>query len=389
LVLAPAAASEVRRIAEKIGTAIAGPVAADIDKLARFPTESIAALRAERLLTVGAPPELGGLGLGVSALADVAQVLAQSCASTAMIWAMHQIQLACLVRHGQGVPFFDAYLRQAVQDQLLIASVTSEVGVGGDIRSSIASIEHDAAGLRLTKHGATISYGANADAYLVTVRRASDAAAGEQVLVLVKRSEALLEQTGEWDSLGMRGTCSPSFRLTGMFGGEQVLPVPFADICGPTMVPFSHILWSACWLGIATDAVRRAREFVKSRAVRAAAPVSSDHRLADMATLLQQMRATIAHSARRYDQLLETYSEKAFSNLGLAIEMNELKLAASDLVVRIVSLALSICGMAGYQATGPYSVARNLRDAYSAICMISNERLREANAAMLLLHKES
>jgi acyl-CoA dehydrogenase len=73
--------------------------------------------------------------------------------------------------------------------------------------------------------------------------------------------------------------------------------------------------------------------------------------------------------------------------LGLAIRMNQLKLSASDLVVHIVGEALAICGMAGYQNEGSYAVGRHLRDAYSARCMVSNERLREANAGMLLLFK--
>jgi acyl-CoA dehydrogenase len=380
----PVAAADARRIAEEIGTSVVAPHAADVDKQARFPSESIAALRAAGLLTAGVPLELGGSGLGISALADIARALGRSCASTGMIWAMHQIQMACLARYGAGTPFFDAYVRQAVEEQLLVASVTSEVGVGGDIRTSIAAVEHDAAGWRLTKHGATISYAAHADAFLVTARRAPDAAASDQVLVLVRRSDVLLEQTGDWDSLGMRGTCSPPCRMTGVFGGEQVLPAPFADICSQTMVPFSHILWSACWLGIATDAVRRARLFAKARAVAG----NGDRRLADAASLLQQLRASVAQSARAYERILETSGDSAQSSLGLAVEMNQLKLAASELVVTIVSQALSICGMAGYQANGPYSVARNLRDAYSAGCMISNERLREANAVMLLLHSE-
>ena len=46
----------------------------------------------------------------------------------------------------------------------------------------------------------------------------------------------------------------------------QILPVPFADISAQTMLPVSHLLWSALWLGIATDAVARARAFVRAEA---------------------------------------------------------------------------------------------------------------------------
>jgi acyl-CoA dehydrogenase len=381
------ATSDALRAAERIATSVAASFAADVDRDARFPTEAIQALREARLLGATVPVCLGGLGLGVPALAEIAQTLAQGCAATAMVWAMHQIQLACIVRHGAGAPFFSAYLREAVERQLLIASITSEVGVGGDIRTSIASVEPAGEQCQLNKHGATISYGASADAFLATARRCPEAPGDDQVLILLQRPSVVLEQTGTWDTLGMRGTCSPAFRATGQFPSHQILPAPFADICAQTMVPFSHILWSACWLGIATDAVQRARAYLRARARREPARTGGDHRLAVAASLLQQMRANVFQTASRYADSLDEVNSAALSTLGMAIEMNQLKLATSEIVVDIVSQALAICGMQGYQTDGPYSVARHLRDAYSAACMIGNERLREANASMLLLQK--
>src|SRR5207247_2496565 len=131
------------------------------------------------------------------------------------------------------------------------------------------------------------------------------------------------------------------FRVSATARAEQILPVPFADICAQTMVPFSHVLWSACWLGIATDAVRRARLYVRARV---GSGSGADRRLADAVAMLHQMQATVFHTARTFDDV----KDEERSALGLAITMNELKLIASDLVVRIVSLALSICGIGGY-----------------------------------------
>jgi acyl-CoA dehydrogenase len=381
------AGAAARRAAERIGVGVAAPAADDVDRRARFPAEAVAALRAEGLLGAAAPRAFGGLGLNLRELADVAQLLAQGCASTAMVWAMHQIQVACLARHGLGAPFFEAYLREVAERQPLIASVTSEVGVGGDIRTSIAAVEQHGGAYRLEKHGATVSYGAQADAFLVTARARPQAAGSDQVFVLLRRDGAALEQTGAWDTLGMRGTCSPAFRIAATLAPEQVLPVPFAEICARTLVPVSHVLWSACWLGIATDAVRRAGRSVRDRARRAAGAPGGDPRLADAAGLLQQLRAGIQLAAGAYDGLRAAGDDDGLSGLGFAIEMNQLKVASSELVVQIVGQALAICGMAGYAAGGPHSVGRHLRDAYSAGCMISNERLRLASATMLLAHK--
>jgi acyl-CoA dehydrogenase len=312
---------------------------------------------------------------------------------------MHQIQIACIARHGLHSPQVTKMLRDVATRQLLIASVTSEVGTGGDIRTSIAAIESDGDECRLEKHGSTVSYGEHADAFLVTARRAPDASPGDQVLVLLSRQATSIERTGPWDTLGMRGTCSPSLRVRSEFSPDQILPVSFGDICAETMVPISHLLWSACWLGIATDANRRARRYVRSRArsslgAATGVPPATDPRLADAAMLLQVMRAGLDRYTRQYDARLCTSGSDgrngdapsaAFREM---IEVNALKISSSELVVQIVALALSICGMAGYRADGPYSVERHLRDAYSASCMIGNERLRTANAVLTLTQRD-
>ena len=77
-----------------------------------------------------------------------------------------------------------------------------------------------------------------------------------------------LEQTGTWDPLGMRGTCSPGYVVRAEFPAEQVLARRSRQIAPESMVPVSHILWSHLWLGIATDAFDRARAFVRASAKR-------------------------------------------------------------------------------------------------------------------------
>jgi len=41
--------------------------------------------------------------------------------------------------------------------------------------------------------------------------------------VLVRKAEYTLEKKGQWDALGMRGTCSPPFKMTSEGQGDQVL----------------------------------------------------------------------------------------------------------------------------------------------------------------------
>src|SRR5450755_3893664 len=70
-----------------------------VDRLARFPTEAIDAARAERLLSLLVPVDCGGEGASVSDVVDVCYALGRACASSGMVFAMHQIMVAILVRH--------------------------------------------------------------------------------------------------------------------------------------------------------------------------------------------------------------------------------------------------------------------------------------------------
>jgi acyl-CoA dehydrogenase len=62
----------------------------DVDREARFPQKAFDAVRQERLLGVQIPTEFGGDGALISDITDMCYTLGRACASTAMIFAMHQ-----------------------------------------------------------------------------------------------------------------------------------------------------------------------------------------------------------------------------------------------------------------------------------------------------------
>jgi acyl-CoA dehydrogenase len=377
--------------ARRIAAAVVGPAADAVDRDARFPHEALAALREERMLGAFVPRELGGPGATIGELAATCEVLGRACASTAMIYAMHQIEVACLVRHGLTSTFFRDYLSELVRREWLIASATSEIGVGGDLRRSICAVEADVDSgsprIRVTKRAPVISYGEEADDILLTARRSPDATPADQVLVLVRRDDMRLTRTGEWHTLGMRGTRSLGFTLEASGCPDQVLPAPFAEVASQTMLPVSHVLWTSLWLGVATDAVGRARAFVRTEARRTPGTVPpSAFRLAETVAELSTMRATVHGGLRDFEQHQDDCD--ALAGLGFAIRMNNLKTSAARLAPEIVGRALGVCGISGYRSDSPFAVGRHLRDAHGAALMISNDRVLSANAAMLLLHKE-
>ena len=70
------------------------------------------------------PRLLGGAGCGLAELSQLCSTLAHGCGSSAMVLAMHYIQVACIVRHAQDSEFFQDYLRELVREQWLLASMT-------------------------------------------------------------------------------------------------------------------------------------------------------------------------------------------------------------------------------------------------------------------------
>jgi acyl-CoA dehydrogenase len=375
--------------ARRIATDVAAVHAADVDRNARFPIEAVRAMREARFMSAAVPRELGGAGCNMFQLAQLCATVAQACGSSAMVLAMHYSQLACLVRHGLESSFFRRYLQDLVKHQYLLASMTSEVGTFGDTRSSVCAVERHGERFTLNKDATTGSYCQHADAILVTCRRAPDAAASDQVLVLVRREDCDLTQTTSWDTMGMRGTCSPGFKLQSSGPGEQIVPGSFADSSAQSMVPYSHILWSSLWWGIAADAVNKAANFVRgqARATPGSVPPTAP-RLAELARQLQDMKQLWQSAAQAFDAIPPEAQAEELTSVRWALRLNNLKISCSDAVPAIVHRALQIVGILGYKNDSPFSLGRQYRDALSASLMISNDRIAAKSAAMLLVFKD-
>ena len=382
-VLAPNLSVDIIARAKRAG-AVAASFANDVDVNARFPAETVAALKSERLLSIMIPKELGGEGASAAQICEVCAILGQNCASSAMIFAMHQIKLSSLVSHGMEADWHRDFMRKISKDQLLLASATTEGGIGGDLRNSICAVVTEGGNFTLTKDATVISYGSVADAILVTARANPDAPSSDQVMVVALKGQYTLEQTSVWNTLGMRGTCSEGFKFNCTAPVAQILPKPFAEIAAQSMLSASHLFWGALWYGIASEAFNRAQAFVKAAARRTPSVTPPGAlRLSEAAVTLQTMRATLKEGVLRYESARKRPDD--MSSIAFATAINNVKVAMSQSMLEVIDQSLLICGIMGYKNDTPFSVGRQLRDAHSARLMISNDRILLNTSNLLLM----
>jgi acyl-CoA dehydrogenase len=354
--------------------AAAASEADDVDRDARFPQKTIDAARTHRLLGVQIPQAFGGDSASIFDITDMCYALGRACSSSAMIFAMHQTKVACLVRHGAGSTYHETLMRRVASEQMLLASSTTEGQNGGNIRFSSAAVEHAGSEISLVRNATVISYGAQADGIVTIARRDGDATGSDQVLLAITKGDYTLERSVEWETLGMRGTCSAGFELKFKGSSAQIFPEGYDKIHAQTMTPVAHLCWSSAWAGIAAASVARAQAFIRKAARGAGGqmpPGAAHFNAARMK--LAKLRAIITANLDHY--AAHEHDERALSSIDFQSSINLLKVEASELAVETVMSAMRACGLAGYRNDGDFSIGRLLRDVLSSPIMINNDRI--------------
>jgi acyl-CoA dehydrogenase len=378
--LDPSPEPDLLHRAIRIANQVAGRHAAQVDRGAIFPADAVAALRRAGLMSMMLPTDVGGRNSSLHDLAQVTDVLARRCASTALIFAMHQIQVACLLRHARH-PILRQLLHDVSRRQLLLGSATSERGTDGDIRISRCALQQHGDDVLIEKEASVVSYATEADAILATARRSADGGSRDQVLLACRRPRMRLQQRKATEMLGMRGTRSLPYRLVARAPAGAVFEEPFERILATTMLPTSHVLWGAAWVGLASAALAKAARYVQASARRSvgSTPVTAE-RLARVSATRQTMRALLQNMI----QIVEQTDDEGRLTPDFVVQSNNLKVSLSSMAVEVVSGALLVTGVAGYRDDGEYALGRLLRDTYGGLVMVNNDRLTAVTAQLLL-----
>lgn len=344
---------------------VAAPHAEVVDIEARWPEEALRALQEAGLGGLVVPERAGGLGHGLSALTQVCEALAQSCASTAMCFGMHAVGSAVIAAKATEEQH-DRYLDPIVSGRHLTTLTLSEPGTGAHFWLPRTELRETGEGYELRGTKTFVTSGDHADSYVVSAVDADVAApVGEFSCVVVDADAPGLEWGPSWDGLGMRGNSSRSVEL-------RDVTVPAAALLGEqgdqiwyvfnVVAPYFLMAMAGTYLGVAAGAFEDMRVHVTQRRYshdgsRLAEQPVIQHRVGELWAQLERTRQLVRHAAEGGDR------GEPWALPALASAKAEVAECATDLV----NGAMTLVGGIGYREHG--TLGRRLRDARAAHVM--------------------
>ncbi|MBM3924819.1 MAG: acyl-CoA dehydrogenase [SAR202 cluster bacterium] len=342
------------------------PRAAEVDARATHPVEGWREVWKAGLLATTVPKSYGGLGLDMLTYVMVIEKLAWGCANTAMTVHMHSIVQKYIDQLGSAEQKASFY-PDVVEHGRLFGSWGSEPSRrgGSGVANTILSPRDDGYVINGPKHFCTMAGGAYR--YMIHCAMEGYQAEKSATMALVPRDSPGLTITGGWDTLGMRGTVSPSVTFEECpVRKECVLGKPGDSERAGLGLHFA-MGYAAVFIGAAQRALDYTKEFVKkNRFDPDPAPMSHNsiiqRHVAEMGLVVESARLVMHESAYRWPEgpdplLMLTLGSRA-------------KNRATEAALMVTSRALQVCG--GRVAHKRYPLERLFRDVRTCTLMPPN-----------------
>lgn len=348
---------ETVTLSRKLARDVLAVHASDVDANARFPLESLAALKAHGLLGLAVPASHGGLGEGPLMFAAVTEELAQGCGSTAMIYVMHTAATRAIVA-SRTLVARDDLLRAIARGHHLTTLAFSEVGSRSHFWAPVSSMTPRDGDFETSARKAWVTSANHADSYVASAQAHDAASLLETTLYLTRRGPAV-RVSGTFNGLGLRGNDSAPVAI-------ENARIPYSDLLTrPGEGAHDMLRVVLPWFCVGTAALANGL-------CRAAVAATADHlqeagyertgqklrdlptlraRLAEMSVRTEQSRALLARTATELERSPDT----------LLLFVFEARLAAIQTAVDVTDLAMKACGGAAFSRHLP--VERLFRDA--------------------------
>jgi alkylation response protein AidB-like acyl-CoA dehydrogenase len=352
-----------------VGTAAAvadkelAPRAAAVDREARFPLDSIAALGAAGLLGLNVPTAQGGMGQGLRTAAAVTDAIAQRCPSTAMVYLMHLCGVACYAAApDKTAPLLNA----AAAGRHLSTLAFSEAGSRSHFWAPVSRATGTGNGaVHLNAKKSFVTSAGHADGYVVSTLASGATQPLESSIYLVLKDDAGVTVAGPWNGLGLRGNASSPMTLENVrVGADRALTADGKglDLMLGVVLPLFQVGCAAVGVGIAEAAVAATIAHVTRSRFE-----ESNSSLADLPTLRAQVARMRIETDRARAHLGAVLDALESPGPATQLMVLEAKASGTEAAAAVTELAMRTCGGAAFG--GAHGIERLFRDARAPIVM--------------------
>lgn len=350
-------AAHLDALAPVISDVIA-PAAAEIDRSGSYPRAAMDALGAAGLLGLVSAEDVGGMGLGHRAAAEVVEQLAGACGSTAMVVTMHYAAAAVIEANGP------KEVRQDVAAGSVVASLAfSEAGSRSHFWAPLSTAVAENGGFRLDAEKSWVTSAGEAGGYVWSSRPV--AADGASTIWYLPAGTPGLDLAGTFDGLGLRGNASRPMTASGVKVDAGAMLGPDGgglDVMMGTVLPYFQLMSAAFSVGTMAAATGKAAAHASGTRLE-----HLDQSLADNPTV----RANVARMQVRTDMarglLLDALNALEQGRPDTMLRILEVKAAAGEESTAVTDLAMRVCGGAAFRRE--VGVERHFRDARAATVM--------------------
>lgn len=350
--------------AEELARAVLARYAEDVDRQGRWPSESIDALGKSGLLGLTVPRSCGGAEEGAKTFAGVTRILAECCASTAMVYLMHVCATQAIAA-AEMFPRRDEVLRAVAAGRHLSTLAWSETGSRSHFWAPVSQAVVAGDTHRLSAEKSFVTSAGRADSYIVSTRAAGTDDPLVSTLYFVPAGAPGIHVGAAWNGLGLRGNASApirfenaavpaSHRLSGEGAGFAVMV--------NTVLPWFQTGVAAVAVGIARAATEATRKHLLAAKL--------DH-LGQPLAALPTLRARLAqmHIAVDVQQAFVEHVADLIERPGpdTLLAVLESKAAAAETALHVTDLAMRACGGAAFGRR--LTVERHFRDARAGAIM--------------------
>ncbi|MGH2636384.1 MAG: acyl-CoA dehydrogenase family protein [Actinomycetota bacterium] len=339
---------------------IAAEHAAAVDREARFPEETISALRAAGLLGLTLPKAIGGLGGVPADFLSATRALASRCASSAMVYLMHVCAAQCALAGTAGGD--SASLRSMAGGADLSTLAFSERGSRSHFWAPMSRIAPGDGRITISAQKSFVTSAGRADSYVVSTRPAGTDSPIESSLYLVPSSAGGIRAGSPWDGLGLRGNASGPMTFDVDVEDAALLGEAGKglDLMLGVVLPWFQLGQGAVSLGIAEAAMTATVAHVTGAKLE-----HLGQTLADLPTV----RARIGRAQTEVDTVAGFLADVArrMAEGDPQVPILAAKASANEMAIRVTTAAMQACGGAAMSRAMP--IERSFRDARAGSVM--------------------